>query len=50
MIDSLAPLAHAGHWLESLAFVAPVVLLPLALAAVILRERWRERGRIGQSS
>jgi hypothetical protein len=37
------PLAHPGHWIESLAFAAPALLLPVALAVMVLRERRRER-------
>lgn len=36
-------LAHAGHWLEGLAFGAPVVAVPAALAFHVVRERARER-------
>ncbi len=36
-------LAHAGHWLEGVAFGAPVVLTPAGLALFVLRERRRER-------
>lgn len=39
----IVPLAHPGHWVESLAFAAPALLLPLALAVLVLRERRRER-------
>jgi hypothetical protein len=35
--------AHAGHWLEGLAFGLPVVATPGALALWVLRERRRER-------
>lgn len=37
------PLAHPGHWVESLAFAAPALLLPVALSVMVLRERRRER-------
>ena len=44
MIASLAiPLAHPGHWVESLAFAAPALLLPIALVVMVLHERRRER-------
>ena len=39
----VVPLAHPGHWVESLAFAGPVLLLPLALGAMVLRERRRAR-------
>jgi hypothetical protein len=34
-------LAHAGHWLLSLVYAAPVLLLGGAVAISVLRERWR---------
>jgi hypothetical protein len=37
-------LAHAGHWLGSLVYAAPALLLGGALAVSVLRER-RRRGR-----
>ena len=43
MAALIVPLAHPGHWVESLAFAAPALLLPVALAVVVLRERRRER-------
>ena len=55
MIDSgatveLTPyLAHAGHWLTSIAFAVPVLLVPAALAlAAIDRRRGRAAGAEGQ--
>ena len=33
--------AHAGHWLVSLSFAGPPVLLVLALLVMSLRERAR---------
>lgn len=36
-------LAHAGHWIESIAFGGPVVAVPAVLAVLIARERRRER-------
>lgn len=36
-------LAHAGHWLEGVAFGGPVVATPLFLALFVRRERRRER-------
>lgn len=34
-------LAHVGHWTTTIAFVGPVVLLPLGLYAIVLIERRR---------
>jgi hypothetical protein len=39
-----APLAHAGHWLVQIAYLAPLALLAAAFAIGRLRER-RERRR-----
>ena len=36
-------LAHASHWLAQVAYVAPVLLLVVALAITSLRDRRRER-------
>ena len=36
-------LAHAGHWLEGLAFGMPVLATPAAIALFVARERRRER-------
>ncbi len=36
-------LAHAGHWLEGIAFGGPALAVPAALAGFVLRERRRER-------
>lgn len=36
-------LAHAGHWVEGLAFGTPVVATPAAIGLFVLRERRRER-------
>jgi hypothetical protein len=33
--------AHAGHWLASLAFAAPVLVVAVAMTIVVLRERAR---------
>jgi hypothetical protein len=33
------PVAHAGHWLVNLLYIAPV----LFIFGVIAREKWRER-------
>ena len=38
------PLAHGGHWLAQIAYLAPIVLLIGLLVAGKLRER-RERRR-----
>jgi hypothetical protein len=38
------PLAHAGHWLAQIAYLAPLVVLVGMLVAGKLRER-RERRR-----
>lgn len=38
-------LAHAGHWLSSLAYAAPVVLFLGVLALISLRDRHRKRRR-----
>jgi len=36
-------LAHASHWLAQVAYVAPVVVLLVALGVTTLRDRRRER-------
>jgi uncharacterized membrane protein YtjA (UPF0391 family) len=36
------PLAHAGHWLAQVAYLAPLVLLAVLIVAGRLRDR-RER-------
>jgi cytochrome b561 len=41
---SVPPLAHAGHWLAQIAYLAPLVLLVAMLVAGKLRSR-RERRR-----
>lgn len=33
--------AHAGHWLESVAMVAPLLVLPAVLYGLVLLERSR---------
>ncbi|MGI8749253.1 MAG: hypothetical protein ACR2J6_01670 [Thermoleophilaceae bacterium] len=38
-------LAHAGHWLVSLAYFAPVAAFVVWLVIVTLKERWAGRGR-----
>ncbi len=43
-------LAHAGHWLEGVAFGGPVVATPLFLALFVRRERKRERAEEGVNS
>ena len=35
------PLAHAGHWLASLLYVAPVAII----VAALLWQSWREKRR-----
>jgi hypothetical protein len=37
------PLAHAGHWIASLLYVAPVALIVCAL----LWQSWRDKRRNG---
>jgi hypothetical protein len=37
------PLAHAGHWIASLLYVAPVALI----VAALLWQNWREKRRKG---
>ena len=39
---TVPPFAHAGHWLAQIAYLLPLVLLVVMLAAGKLRER---RGR-----
>ena len=39
----MIPLAHAGHWLPSLAGVVPVVAVAVWIAVVTLRDRRRRR-------
>lgn len=34
-------LAHLGHWMTTIAFVGPVLVLPLGLYALVLLERRR---------
>ena len=41
---SVPPLAHAGHWLAQVAYLAPLVVLVAILVAGRLRSR-RERRR-----
>jgi hypothetical protein len=40
---TVPPLAHAGHWLASLLYVAPVVLIVAALAWQSWRDKRRKR-------
>lgn len=42
MIELVPYMAHAGHWLLSLAFAVPVLLVPAA-AVVAAIDRRRER-------
>ena len=37
------PVAHAGHWLVSLLYLAPVILIAGALVVQHLRDRQRAR-------
>ena len=37
------PLAHLGHWYHSLLYLAPVLIVALALWILERRERGRER-------
>jgi hypothetical protein len=37
------PIAHAGHWIASLLYVAPVALI----VAALLWQNWREKRRKG---
>ena len=41
----MTPLAHAGHWLVSVAAVAPVVGIAGWLLAVTVRDRRRRKQR-----
>jgi hypothetical protein len=36
-------LAHAGHWIEGIAFGGPALVMPIGILIVVLRERRRER-------
>ena len=46
----MTPLAHSGHWLVDVAYVAPVVGLLIWLFATTIRERRRmEREQAGES-
>jgi cytochrome c-type biogenesis protein CcmH/NrfF len=38
----LVPLAHAGHWLASVLYVVPVVVVVVALGVQVVREKRRE--------
>ncbi len=40
---TVAPIAHAGHWLAQLAYLAPLVVLVVVLAAGRLRSRSARR-------
>ena len=42
------PLAHAGHWLASLLYVAPVLLIVGALLWQSWRDK-RRRGNLGEN-
>lgn len=39
----MLPLAHAGHWLQQVALLAPVLLLVLGLIGLSVRDQWRKR-------
>ena len=39
-----SPLAHAGHWLVNLLYLAPLVLVFVALGVQALRDRRRRTG------
>ena len=41
---ALIPLAHAGHWLESVLIATPPVLLAAGLGVLAILERRRRRG------
>jgi hypothetical protein len=44
MAALVAPvLAHAGHVIEGIAFAGPAIVLPVALAIMVARDRRRER-------
>jgi hypothetical protein len=40
---TVPPLAHAGHWLAQLAYLAPLILLVAMLVVGKLRERHERR-------
>jgi hypothetical protein len=42
-LEAMLVLAHAGHWIESIVFGAPVVVLAGALGLDALRNRRRKR-------
>ena len=37
------PLAHAGHWIADLIYAAPVLILIVVGAVIMVRDRQRER-------
>ena len=41
--SSLAPLAHPGHWLSSVAYFLPVIAFLAWLAVVTIRDRRKQR-------
>ncbi|MGI8511433.1 MAG: hypothetical protein ACR2NH_02280 [Solirubrobacteraceae bacterium] len=45
MAALVAVLAHAGHWVEGIAFATPAILLPLGLLALVRFERRRGGSR-----
>ena len=44
---SVPPLAHAGHWLAQIAYLAPLVVLDAMLVAGKLRSRRQRRRNEG---
>jgi cytochrome c-type biogenesis protein CcmH/NrfF len=42
-VIEMTPLAHAGHWYHAILYLAPVVLVVVALWLSSLRERRAER-------
>jgi len=41
-------LAHSGHWLVSVAYIAPLAGFVVWLMIVTLKERWAGRDRDGE--
>ena len=39
----MIPLAHAGHWLESVVYLVPIVGFGLWLAVTTIKDRRRQR-------
>lgn len=42
-------LAHSGHWLASLLYVVPIVVVIGVLGLIVLREKRAERRSVGPS-